>query len=386
MEKIYMEEEKQTKKLQNDAKFSIVLSFFVAFFAIFSLIAFGFDQISYAVDPESPAANSMIFYFKTDANNDKVFIKATDDNGYNEFGVPQYFAFSNFKEHVFCIQFDKKPSDSGISLSLKGSTNDAGLAYIMNHSFLTNKYRIFNDIPLNEDCEVWATQVAIWSYLYEKGDANNKNFEKELDKIKKVTKIYKDNGDVAKEFSSPIYDKYIANLVQAARAADAAGYFQINKENNKLTKVDGTDLYQTSKLSVSGDDELKTFDVSLSGVEGAYVVDKDGQTMSNLTGLNPNTEFYVRIPAKSIDSAKNLKITCKGNFDVLEPFTYQDGSSQSIVRVYEASASVHKIETYEVVGTPETGMNATQTIYFVGLIVLLCGVGIVYANAKPIKE
>ena len=38
----------------------------------------------------------------------------------------------------------------------------------------------------------------------------------------------------------------------------------------------------------------------------------------------------------------------------------------------------------EIVGAPDTGMNTAQTIYFIGLIVLLCGVGIVYANAKPV--
>ena len=39
----------------------------------------------------------------------------------------------------------------------------------------------------------------------------------------------------------------------------------------------------------------------------------------------------------------------------------------------------------ELVFAPDTGMNTTQTIYFIGLIVLLCGVGIVYANAKPVQ-
>ena len=34
----------------------------------------------------------------------------------------------------------------------------------------------------------------------------------------------------------------------------------------------------------------------------------------------------------------------------------------------------------------DTGMSKAQTIYFIGLIVLLCGVGIVYANAKPVES
>ena len=32
---------------------------------------------------------------------------------------------------------------------------------------------------------------------------------------------------------------------------------------------------------------------------------------------------------------------------------------------------------------PDTGMGVAQAIYFMGLILLLSGVGIVYANAKP---
>ena len=40
----------------------------------------------------------------------------------------------------------------------------------------------------------------------------------------------------------------------------------------------------------------------------------------------------------------------------------------------------------EFVGAPDTGMNTAQTIYFIGLIILLCGVGIVYANAKPVES
>ena len=50
------------------------------------------------------------------------------------------------------------------------------------------------------------------------------------------------------------------------------------------------------------------------------------------------------------------------------------------------SLDEYKGTDYNVVGAPDTGMSAAQTIYFIGLIVLLCGVGIVYANAKPIEN
>lgn len=47
---------------------------------------------------------------------------------------------------------------------------------------------------------------------------------------------------------------------------------------------------------------------------------------------------------------------------------------------------LQKGDGFNLVGSPDTGMNAAQTIYFIGLIVLLCGVGIVYANTKPVES
>ena len=35
---------------------------------------------------------------------------------------------------------------------------------------------------------------------------------------------------------------------------------------------------------------------------------------------------------------------------------------------------------------PDTGMTTAQTIYFIGLIILLSGVGIIYATAKPQEQ
>ena len=35
------------------------------------------------------------------------------------------------------------------------------------------------------------------------------------------------------------------------------------------------------------------------------------------------------------------------------------------------------------VTTEDTGITAAQSVYFIGLIILLAGVGIIYANIKP---
>ena len=58
---------------------------------------------------------------------------------------------------------------------------------------------------------------------------------------------------------------------------------------------------------------------------------------------------------------------------------------QKVITVTSSTTLTGDATTMEVTGVPDTGVSSAQTIYFVGLIVLLCGVGIVYANAKPVQ-
>ena len=59
---------------------------------------------------------------------------------------------------------------------------------------------------------------------------------------------------------------------------------------------------------------------------------------------------------------------------------------QKVVTVTGSVIDVPSSTSVQVVGAPDTGMSTAQTIFFIGLIVLLCGVGIVYANAKPVQD
>ena len=58
---------------------------------------------------------------------------------------------------------------------------------------------------------------------------------------------------------------------------------------------------------------------------------------------------------------------------------------QSIIRVEKGNGPASGSGVLTVVTPPDTGASTSQTIYFIGLIVLLCGVGIIYANSKAVK-
>jgi hypothetical protein len=53
MEKIYMEENQNNNNRRSGrSSTSVMMSFILAFVAIISLVAYGFGQISFAIDPE----------------------------------------------------------------------------------------------------------------------------------------------------------------------------------------------------------------------------------------------------------------------------------------------------------------------------------------------
>ena len=65
---------------------------------------------------------------------------------------------------------------------------------------------------------------------------------------------------------------------------------------------------------------------------------------------------------------------------------YVAEDAQTIASVASIANNVNKgaeISLNYTPRVPDTGMSTAQTVYFVGLIILLSGVGIIYANVKP---
>ena len=160
----------------------------------------------------------------------------------------------------------------------------------------------------------------------------------------------------------------------------------VTKANNTISQVQDDTYYQSAAMTVSAtpSDDLVNFTVSVSGVETAFVVDEEGNRKDTFA---PGDKFYVRVPTKDITSeAGKVTVTVKGKFN-----NYLSGSyftSENLQKVVVVTGT----ENYETaslvidfVGTPDTGMSKSQTVFFIGLIVLLCGIGIIYANSKPVE-
>ncbi len=406
MEKIYMEEEqrKQQNKQQKKSVWdvSVVLSFVVAAFALVSLVAFGMSNIqgtgvSYAA-PAGLTGDTFDFH-----KVGRVDGRAAGSGGDSSttFPVSLLASDENGANPVFCIEHTIPIPDTVVQYKKYQDIDDYGFLYILNNSMVNGK-KILNGVEIDaayeKYVEVWATQVAIWLYQNAKnpGVAAHALTETEINNIKNATVFDiagPDGSSVGSVSATGVYAK-IESLVKSADEASSSRLLAVTKADGEISKTDDGKFYQSPIISVVGTpaDFLQSYDISLSGVEGAIVVDENGNPISSMTGVPKTTKFYVRVPVDKVtQSVQELKVNVTGHFDTLAGSFYEiadssQGAKQRVVSVTGATKNIAEGVSIEFVGAPDTGMNKAQTVYFVGLIVLLCGVGIVYANAKPVKN
>ena len=395
MEKIYMEESR--KKKHGLFNFSVVLSFVVAIFGIFSISLFGILStqkngfISYA----APLTNDTFNFVKGGVTGQ--IVGANSDES-KIFSIEKYYADTAKTIPVFCVE-QVAVTENGVTYNKGSVIEDYGLLYLLNHTSANSSVSVtsFN----NSSLEKYITQVSIWMYLYEKEKKDkgsvattSKNYisDEDLAAIKSVVKV-KDLEDTNDEYfaisDGTIYDKYIKPLVDSALTATNYSTVSVNVASNDISKTDDDQYYQSDVITVNGSPAnlLKSFDVSVDGIDGIIVIDENGETISSLNNLPVGTKFRIRVPAEKVtETAQNAKINVTGHFDSLTGNYYTHENLQKVVTVTGTTIDAKSGTEIEFVGVPDTGMNGIQTIYFIGLVVLLCGVGIVYANAKPVKN
>jgi hypothetical protein len=103
--------------------------------------------------------------------------------------------------------------------------------------------------------------------------------------------------------------------------------------------------------------------------------------------MAPTAKFFVRVPVEKVtDANKSLEISVSGKFKTYGANKYVSNEYQKVANVKLLNKNINSPLTIQLDYTPDvpdTGMGVAQTIYFMGLILLLSGVGIVYANANP---
>lgn len=416
MEKIYMDsKEKKTKKqtffkqLFND-RGSMIALVVVAFVGVLGLMVFGLNQISFAAN--TTAALPDTFVSKQGDENvmrligtagymeGEVF-KTTDPDKVKQGILPILGFYTDGDIPIFCIEYNVG-YEVGKTYTKGGEIKDYGLIYLMSQIYPNKPFKDSSGDELDENIQVWLTQSAIWSYLYESGDANNTNFSEWNDKVKLVFKLYNSDGDdvIATDGSKTLYQQFgIDTIIAKAKEVksnvkDLTAFLTVSKASDNISVTNDNKYYQTDAISVIGStkadfiSKYNGYSVTLSNApEGTFLVDEKGNKYDDLSKMSPTDKFFVRVPIKNVkEENKKFGLSIKGNFEMYGANMYVSDARQKVANVKLINQVINKNLDINLDYTPEvpdTGMGVAQTIYFMGLILLLSGVGIVYANAKP---
>ena len=404
MEKIYMNSENRSQKSSKfkqtfNNKNSLVITLCVAAIAIVSLIAFGFNQISFAANDGTLPDT---FVSAQGDSSTKVTGEVSGVPG----GVLPILGFHAIiddlgtKIPIFCIEYNVTYK-VGETYTKGSEITDYGLMYLMSKLYPNVGFVDDAGEELPENVQVWVTQAAIWSYLYEKGDPNNSNFSEWNDKVKQVDKLYDPSYATTGQYlittpGSTIFERFGINalIAEAKKITSPDVALQVKKNSDKISMTNDNKYYQTDLISVVGStsspiiSSYEGYSVDLSRVPvGTILVDESGNVYDDVSNMSPTSKFYVRVPVDKVtEENKNLQIAVNGNFMMFGANRYTSGEYQEVANVKLRNQYLSKpldVQLNYTPKVPDTGMGTAQTIYFIGLIILLSGVGIIYANAKP---
>ena len=413
MEKIYIENNNKNRSLFNrliHSSFSVKCSFMLALVTMFSVVFTPFvggnaTYTSYAL-PEVDSSLPDTFTSKLGSSEIRGNISGFYVNDY----------YTNEDVQVFCLESDIAFS-GGTSYSKGQTITDYGLLYLMANSYPNKQFVSADGNGLDVNLQTWITQVAIWIYQKEVGAPNNTTrlTDEILEGIKMDTAVTV--GDNVTEVGAglatgeTLYDVYIRPLVDAAIVNKNVPNknLDVSLESDKVTLDADEKYYKTSLISVVGtpSDNFNSYLLELRNCpKGTLVFDENGNQMNlstrpvSTTGSNetllfisnvsPETKFYIKVPVSEItEQNKTIMVLISGSFTTYEGDYYIATGAQTITSVKTVNTNVNKridVTFNYTPDVPPTGLDVSQTVYFIGLLILLAGVGIIYANVLPKKE
>ena len=310
---------------------------------------------------------------------------------------------------LYCSDRNNPNIDNAVTLT-KGNQMDYKIAYVLTHGY--NKQYLMED-GFSEVLEqgsssgtetaqargkdmvnLWITQAAIWNLQnsISSTELNNDPIRYTLSDIG-YYRLTSGSGNL----SSAKLWQYVEALVDGANNSKdpSTATLSVTGDTN-WTKSDNISKSGLITVASSNDlAKLATYSISLENApEGTKIYTEDGTDITdNSSDIAANKKIYITIDNSKIDKTKeyNFKINATGNIIYDAAYQYVDNSNQCngvacqpSVLVGPTTKNIAGALDFKIV--PDTASSLSKTIYYIGFIILLSGVGIIYANIRPKKQ
>ena len=286
---------------------------------------------------------------------------------------------------VFC--YDRKVNYAASKVYKKTSESvDYPIVYIISHA--AEYYKKIDSTgvsELNQKYEMsWMTQIAIWQYQ------NPDNFAS----INALTPSLHSEASVgqATTYSSRADKLWNAaiNLVSAAKASsnpDTSIKLDVNYSNEHSIDENNKTI-QTSLITINKTN-IKSYKLDISKApKGTKVYAEGGNEITDLSNIIVE-KFYLVFP---IDNVENYTYDFDLGLSTDTYLTYRGykyintEGYQPLVLVAPTNKTVNANLKLSGSHVNDTASSIANSIYFVGFLILITGIGIIYANVKTKKE
>lgn len=226
----------------------------------------------------------------------------------------------------------------------------------------------------------WFTQVAIWKYL------NENNF----------TSINITDNDIIEDTHAYLYSSRAATLwteadklvTAAKQATDPSSITNLAFSydgKNELDKDSKTVKTSIISLQTNG---VTSYSVNLSSAPaGTKIYSQDGQEITDLNNVTA-TRFYLVMPIDNVDNyTYDFNITAKATgYTYYKGYKYTSEGNQPLVLVTKESKDLDASINIKGSNLEDTGLSVANSIYLIGFLILIAGIGVIYFNAKQKQE
>ncbi len=272
---------------------------------------------------------------------------------------------------------------------------DYGIVYIIaNAKSFLDKNGINTNTGTNGDLELaWFTQVAIWKYQNLNNFANISMTSNNIDKH--IPPLGETNYEEKQVESTRVSTRAISlwnlasKLVIEARAAKDVtvtfnydGNFSILEESQKV---------KTSLASIPNHTSFSSYSLDISRApSGTKVYNESNAEITNLTNIPSNTKFSLEIPVENIENfTYDFSVIAevnRGNYKGYKYISTSPTATNSLVLVTNEPTQLQTSIKFNATHVEDSASSVSKIVYIGGLVILLCGFGIVYYNLKPRKQ
>lgn len=315
---------------------------------------------------------------------------------YNESADGKYWLFCSDRKNTSYFKDDKltkdKKLDYGYVKILNQQSGPIEQAYT--RIFQNNTY-VASDLDQNASAKMlntWILQMAIWGYQGTAKVGNDAGDVKEAEPLEfidapgvKSYELFQDAAFTKRFVAGEVWKNQVQTLINYAKNAVDPEKATMSLTMDGNWKDEGN--YKKSgiiSLKVSNTEALySTYSVSLKdAADGVKVYAENGQQITNLNSIPAGTKIYFLVPKSA--AGKSFTINAGATISYYAAYQYVD-----IINKRQPSILIGrdtKPLAAELVIVPDTARSISNSIYFIGFIILLSGAGIIYANVKPKKQ